>query len=181
MAAVATPAKAQFGGAVLGGAYVPASDFYRLRQAGEELRIQREATVALGANLEYAPFRLSLAYATGATLSEEGVQGAADLGDGTVLAAAVGVALRPLPRLLAQPYVIGGVGLKRETFSFDEVGAGSPLPRDQSEVALQIGIGADLMLGGVGLVLEITDYISRSNGSLGQHDAFVMLGARFRL
>jgi hypothetical protein len=61
MAAVATPAKAQFGGAVLGGAYVPASDFYRLRQAGEELRIQREATVALGANLEYAPFRLSLA------------------------------------------------------------------------------------------------------------------------
>jgi hypothetical protein len=181
-AAAAGSAAAQFNVTLLGGAYVPASDFYELRTAAEDMRVEREAALALGANVDFAPFRISVAYATGASLSEAGVQNGGDLGDGSVLAAAAAFVLRPLPRVLAQPYLLAGLGLKRERFSFHEDAlAGNPLPRSQSDVAAQIGIGADLMLGGFGIVAEITDYISRQGGSFGQHDAFVMVGVRLRL
>lgn len=55
------------------------------------------------------------------------------------------------------------------------------MPRDRSDVAIQVGVGADLMLGGFGVVLEITDHISRQSGGFGRHDAFAMVGLRIGL
>jgi hypothetical protein len=182
LAAAPRAAAAQFGVTLLGGAYVPASDFYELRGAADDLRVERAATLGLGANVDFAPFRLSVAYATGATLNEAGVQNGRDAGDGSVLAAAASFVLRPLPRVLAQPYLLAGLGLKREHFSFrDDVTAGNPLPRSQSDVAVQIGLGADLMLGGFGVVIEVTDYISRRDSGFGSHDAFALIGLRLQL
>lgn len=175
-------ADAQVGVSVLAGAYVPGNDFQELRDAADEQRVARSSTLGLGVNLDLGPLRLSGAYATGARLTEDGVQNGSEIGDGSVLGAAVAYVLRPIPRLLViQPYLLGGIGLKREQFSFDEGVSGNPLSRSQSDVAAQIGVGADLRLGGIGVVAEITDYITRRDGSFGQHDAFVLIGVRIGL
>jgi hypothetical protein len=91
--------------------------------------------------------------------------------------------VRPLPRLLVQPYLLGGVGLKRQDFSFTDDGLGeNPLPSDRTDLALHVGIGADLMLGGVGIMAEVTDYVTRTEEkTFGQHDAFAFVGLRIRL
>jgi hypothetical protein len=161
---------------------VPGSDFYSLRDEADARRIERSSTLGLGVNLDIGALRIGAVYATGATLNEEGVDNGDDIGDGTVLGAAAALVFRPMPRLVAvQPYLLGGLGLKREHFSFDDDASGNPFSRSQSDLGLQIGIGADLMLGGVGIVAEITDYITLRDGSLGQHDAFVLLGLRIGL
>jgi hypothetical protein len=176
LAAAAGPAGAQTL-SVVAGAYVPASDFYEIRQGAQTVAAAREAALAVGVNLERGLLRASLAWATGATLTEEGVENGADIGDGSVLAGTLGVVVRPVPRIVVQPYALAGVGAKRQTFSLADVGA-----RSATDLTLQIGIGADLVLGPLGLVLEVTDYISRRPESGGgQHDAFVLAGIRFRL
>jgi hypothetical protein len=181
LVALPSAARAQLGVTLLGGAYVPASDFYDLRAAAEQTRVSREATLGLGANIDLPLVRLSLAYATGATLTEAGVQSQREIGEGSVLAGAVDVLLRPLPRVIAQPYVIAGLGLKREQFSFRDGFNGNPLPRSQSDVALHIGLGADIVFGGLGLVVEISDFVSRRERDFGAHDAFALVGVRLRL
>jgi hypothetical protein len=37
------------------------------------------------------------------------------------------------------------------------------------------------MLGGFGIMAEVTDYITRSEGGFGQHDAFAFVGLRVRV
>jgi hypothetical protein len=173
----AAPAGAQTRFTLLGGAYIPATDFYEIRDGARTVGAAREAALGLGLNIEMGMFRASLAYATGATLTDGGVQDGADLGDGTVLAGALGGVLRPIPRILVQPYLVGGVGAKRQGFSFEDATSAS-----STDLALHFGIGADLMLGGLGAVLEVTDFVSRRPDSGGgQHDAFVMVGVRLRL
>lgn len=182
-AAIAAPsaASAQVTITPAAGAFIPASDLASLREGADRARIERAGTLGLGLNLELGWLRGSVAYATGATLSESGVDGRENIGDGSLLAAAVDVVLRPLPRVLVQPYVLGGAGLKREDYSFRDAAIENPLPADRSEFALHVGAGADLMLGGFGVMVEITDFISRKpDGGFGQHDAFAMLGVRIR-
>src|SRR5690606_12143775 len=131
----------------------------------EQARLDRSGTFGLGLNVELGWLRGSVAYATGASISEEGVDGG-DIGDGSVLAVAADVVVRPLPRLLVQPYLLGGVGLKRQDFSYDDEGLGTnPLPSDKTDFALHAGIGADVMLGRIGIMAEITDYITRNEDS----------------
>jgi hypothetical protein len=77
--------------------------------------------------------------------------------------------LRPIPRLLIQPYAIGGVGGRRLSVTEgDGDGVAS------WNATAQVGIGADLRLGGVTLGAEVVDYMSSPSGGL-QHDAFVFL------
>lgn len=162
------------------GVFFPASDLEGVRSGAEQVRIEREGTLGLGLNVELGWLRGSIAYASGATISERGTEGRT--GDGSVLAVAADLVVRPLPRLLVQPYLLGGLGLKRQDFSFDDDGISSnPLPSDRSDVALHAGVGADVMLGGFGIMAEVTDYITHESGSFGQHDVFAMVGLRFRL
>lgn len=163
------------------GAYIPASDLKDLREGANERRLEREGTFGLGLNLEAGWLRGSLAYASGATISSDGVEG--DIGDGSVLAVAADLVVRPLPRVLVQPYLLGGLGLKRTDYSYDDEGLGTnPLPEDKRDVALHVGIGADLMFGGIGIMAEVTDYITKKDdGGFGQHDAFAFVGLKFRL
>jgi hypothetical protein len=165
------------------GAFIPASDLRDLKDQAEQTRLERSGTLGLGLNVELGWLRGSLAYATGATISERGVSGTDEVGDGSVLAVAADVLVRPLPRLLVQPYLLGGVGLKRQDFSFTDDGLGeNPLPSDRTDLALHVGIGADLMLGGVGIMAEVTDYVTRTEEkTFGQHDAFAFVGLRIRL
>jgi opacity protein-like surface antigen len=163
------------------GVFIPASDLEGVRAGAQETNLSRSGTMALGFNLDMGWLRGSLAYASGASISREGTQG--DVGDGSVLAAAADLVLRPLPRLLVQPYVLGGVGIKRLDYSFRDDGlGGNPFAEDRSDLALHVGVGADLMLGGFGIMAEITDYIGKNeDDKWGQHDAFLMVGLRVRL
>jgi hypothetical protein len=164
------------------GAYIPASDLQDLRDEAAQRRLTRQSTAGFGLNVEAGWLRGSVAYASGARITERGVQDRDRIGDGSVLAVAADAVLRPLPRLLVQPYVLAGAGLKRQDYSWSGEGLSSPLPADRREVALHIGIGGDVMLGGVGIMAEITDYITRhDDGGFGQHDAFAFVGLRFRL
>lgn len=165
------------------GVFIPASDLEDLQGQAEQTAFERSGTLGLGLNVEFGWLRGSIAYASGATISEEGVDGEDEIGDGSVLAAAADIIVRPLPRVLVQPYLLGGVGLKRQDYSYDEDGVGAnPLPADKSDFALHFGVGADLMLGRFGIMAEITDYVSKNEeDSFGQHDAFGMVGLRIRL
>jgi hypothetical protein len=183
LALTAAPAAAQIYITPAAGVFIPASDLEDLEGQAEATRLSRSGTLGLGINLELGWLRGSVAYATGATISEEGVTGEDDIGDGSVLAVAADLIVRPLPRLLVQPYLLGGVGLKRQDFSYNDDGVGTnPLPSDLTDFALHAGLGADVMLGRFGIMAEITDYITRNEDStFGQHDAFAMVGLRVRL
>lgn len=183
LALTAAPAAAQIYITPAAGVFIPASDLEDLEGQAEATRLSRSGTLGLGLNLELGWLRGSVAYATGATISEEGVTDDDDIGDGSVLAVAADLIVRPLPRLLVQPYLLGGVGLKRQDFSYDDDGVGTnPLPSDLTDFALHAGLGADVMLGRFGIMAEITDYITRNEDStFGQHDAFAMVGLRVRL
>jgi hypothetical protein len=165
------------------GAYVPASDFYELRDEADVLRVEREATLALGLNVELGWVRGSVAYASGARLTEDGVEGSEQIGEGSLLLAAADVVLRPIPRLaFVQPYLLGGVGLKNSSYDLEQDGVGAAFPDGDTDTALHIGVGMDLMLGGIGLVAEVTDFISQdADDDWSAHDAFAMLGVKLRL
>jgi hypothetical protein len=167
----------------MAGAYIPASDVYELREQAETVRVEKEATLGLGMALELGSFRAMLAYATGATVNGRGVdQDAGELGDGSVLVATGSIVLRPIPRiLLLRPYLLAGGGLKWASYSFDGAGGGPSLDAEQTDPAAHIGLGTDLMLGPVGLVMEVNDFITVADGDFGPHDAFVLVGIRLAL
>ena len=164
------------------GAFVPASDLRELGEAAEQRSLDRSGTLGLGVNVDAGWLRGSIAYATGATLTDRGITGRGDIGDGSVLALAADFVWRPLPRILVQPYLLGGGGLKRQEYSYDDAGFADVFPADRTDFTLHFGVGADIWLGGIGVMAEITDFLSRrSDDSFGQHDAFIMAGLRFRV
>lgn len=161
------------------GVYIPGDSFDALEQGGQEVRVKKEGSLALGLNLDLGILRGSLAYASAATLSESGTTG--EIGDGKILAVAADLVLRPLPRILVQPYLLVGAGLRRADYSYDDEGFDA-FPKDDSEFAAHVGVGADLMLGPVGVSAELTDFISKDeNDDWKRHDAFGFVGLKLRL
>jgi hypothetical protein len=84
---------------------------------------------------------------------------------------------RPLPRIVVlQPYFLAGAGVKR--YSFERM-AGA---EDKSNFTGHIGAGADMKLGPIGILGEISDYISSYESGLGdkklQNDVFITVGFR---
>lgn len=169
---------------VNGGAYRQASDFVTLKSGAEEIDLDAGTTFSLGANLELGPLRATAAYVSGATLTRHGVSGKDKIGEGTLLAAAADIVLRPIPRLLGlQPYLLGGVGLKRNSYNFEDQG----LPVDfkdyksKSDFSLHWGVGADFMFGRIGVMAEVNDFVTYTDKKFGTHDAFGVIGLRLRL
>lgn len=185
---VAAPAQAQGRLTVtpLVGGYIPGNDIQEIADGAEQVSIDKKATLGLGLNVELGWLRGSVAYASGAKISaEEGESPElnGEIGEGSVLAAAVDVVVRPIPRLIVvQPYLLGGLGLKRTDYDWETEGVADAFPEDQSDFTLHVGVGADIMLGPVGLVVEVTDFISKQgDDDFGRHDAFGMLGVKFAL
>jgi len=80
--------------------------------------------------------------------------------------------LRPFPRIIVQPYVVGGVGLRKISYE----GSGSVSVDESWKSAVPLGIGADIQLGNNGLILgaEMVDYLSNFGGESDmRHDAFL--------
>lgn len=161
------------------GAFHPSSNLEDLHEGGFDNLVQDNA-LALGVNVEAAFLRASVVYATKATISEDGVEGGGDIGDGSLLAVTGDFVFRPIPRIAGlQPYALGGVGIKHDNYSFTN--DDFPGIDDESNFAWHIGLGADLMRGNIGIMAEVSDFItSTSETTLGRHDTFAMVGLRLR-
>ena len=163
------------------GAYLSGGSFHDLQTQAGRLELERGSTLGLGLNIGLGMFRGSIAYETGATISQNGVSGG-KVGDGDVLVGAADIVMRPLPRIIFfQPYALGGLGYKKESYSFDEQGF-DELGDSENEFVVHLGLGMDISLGKLSLVAEITDFIGRDNNDDWKvHDAFGMVGLKFNL
>lgn len=159
------------------GGYIPASDVNQVTGSAQNIAKTRDGTLALGLNLDLASaFRISALYASGTTLKNANKQ---DIGKGNVGAAAADLVIRPLPRILVQPYIVAGAGEK--FYKYDQ-SATLASGGDKQSFALHGGLGADLMLGPVGAVAELTDFVSKgADNKWNVHDAFLMVGVKLRL
>jgi len=158
------------------GGYVPAGDWVELRAGAENVANRREGTRSLGLNVEFGYFRGSVAYASGMNIKNSSRQ---EIGTGSVLGYAGDFVVRPVMRMLVQPYIVGGVGQK--LYRFDQASIEPPDFKSR-QFAFHGGIGADVMLGSIGIAAEVTDFLSkgeRQNWNV--HDAFAMVGLRVRL
>lgn len=164
------------------GAYTQASSFQELRGNAESIRVKRKSDLALGAAVGLGPLRGSVAYVTGATLSQKGVTGGDEIGEGKMLTGAVDAVVRPIPRIAGlQPYLLGGIGLKQADYNFDDARF-SGFDTSESDAAFHLGVGADWMFGPVGVMAEISDFISGGDGDAStQHDAYGLVGLRVKL
>jgi len=175
LAAVAAPVRAQIAITPMLGGYVPASDVKQVQGSATSIAKTREGTLALGVNLDLGALRGSVAYASGTTIKNASRQ---DIGKGSVLAAAADLVIRPLPRLLVQPYLVAGAGEKFYKFNQSTTLTNG----DDRNFALHGGVGADINVGTVGVMAELTDFVSKSADSKWNiHDAFLMVGLRLHL
>lgn len=178
VAVVAVPiAHAQVSITPLIGGYVPASNVNQVQGDAINVAKTRDGTLSLGGNVDFGMFRATVAYASGTTIKNANKD---DIGKGSVLATTADVVIRPLPRILVQPYLVAGAGEK--FYKYDQ----SPTllsGGNRNTFALHGGLGADVMLGSVGVAAELTDFLSRSpaDNKWNVHDAFLMAGLKFRL
>jgi hypothetical protein len=171
-AIIAAPVSARAQLSILAGGYVPGSDVHSVTSGAQTLAEQRKGTLSLGANIDLGIFRVSGAYASGTTIQNANRQ---DVGKGNLLGVAGDLVIRPFPRLLVQPYVLVGAGEK--FYKYDNTNfSNDPTRRAFTGHA---GIGADLKLGGLGVVAELTDFVSKDAADKWNvHDAFLMVGLK---
>ncbi len=176
------------------GVYTQANSLDQLRAQADTLSIKRQSALALGANVELGFLRLGLNYVSGATIKCEqasncgSIQNGGSLGKGKILMGSADAVLRPIPRIVIfQPYAIAGIGFKN--FDYDtntNFSTAFGNVKSNSTAAFHAGLGADLMFGGVGVMAEVTDYISQGQAGISgnkqlQHDAYGVVGLRLKL
>jgi opacity protein-like surface antigen len=170
------------------GGYTQANSLDQLRTNADNISIKRQTALTLGGNLELGFLRASVNYVSGATVQQKsGVNFSTtgDIGKGKILMGAVDAVIRPIPRIVVfQPYALAGIGFKK--FDYDISSTSLQSVKNNSTAAFHAGLGADLMFAGVGVLAEVTDYISKgledaSGKKQLQHDAYGMVGLRLRL
>jgi hypothetical protein len=161
------------------GAAFPGRSIHEVSDAVGRGDLRRENSLGLGLNAEFGLFRATLAYATGATISERGVGNGREVADGTVLALAGDVVLRPLPRVLVQPYGLGGLGFKRQAYSFRDDAFRDVLD-GRSDFIGHFGLGADAALGPLGIFAEYSNFVTFRSGAFGRNDSFLLAGLQLR-
>ena len=174
--ATASTLSAQISVTPMIGGYVPATDVNQIGGSAENIAKTREGTLSLGLNVGLGPLRGTLAYASGTTIKNASSQ---NIGKGNVLAAAADLVIRPLPRILVQPYLLAGAGKK---FYRYDASAALRSGVDKKAFALHGGVGADLSLGKLGVVAELTDFLSKgAEDKWNAHDAFLMFSVKVPL
>lgn len=165
------------------GLYAPLSDLPTTPTAADVPSLDATLTYGAAAELKLpmVPFdlRASGEMTSGSKLSATGID---DTSEQTLLALYGTLVFRPLPKMvILQPYLMGGVGYKK--YSYDVTGVNAADFQDTSQLAYQAGLGIDLFLGPLNLVVELNDYISQYEFDTGesqlQHDLFASAGLRF--
>jgi hypothetical protein len=176
LAAIAGSSAAQVSITPMIGGYIPASDVNQVKGDATDIAKTREGTLALGVNLDVGALRGTVMYASGTTIKNSNKE---DIGKGSVLAAGADLVIRPLPRILVQPYLL--VGGAEKFYRYDKNSILEDAGNDQ-DFAFHGGIGADLMLGNIGVAAELSDFLSRgADDKWNVHDAFLMVGLKLRL
>ncbi|HTE46765.1 MAG TPA: hypothetical protein VK636_16045 [Gemmatimonadaceae bacterium] len=176
LAAMASPLHAQISITPMLGGYIPASDIHQVSGNAQNIAKTREGTLSLGANIDFGMLRASGAYASGTTIKNANKQ---DIGKGSVGALAADLVIRPLPRILVQPYLLAGAG---EKFYHYDQSTTLLSGGNTNNFAFHGGLGADMMLGSVGVAAELTDFLSKGvDDKWNVHDAFLMVGLKLRL
>lgn len=178
---VATPAAAQVPGlnvvvAPRIGVYAPLGSL--METGTSEIKIKGGLGLGLSVELDLplspVNVRANFDGALGRDVEEDGVK----IGDVDIVNLTGDLVLRPFPRVVAQPYLLAGAGIKRYSSGF---GAGDD---SSSDFTGHVGAGIDAKLGPLGLLVEVSDYISsfKPNGdSKLQNDVFIMAGLRIGL
>lgn len=158
------------------GGYIPASDIHQVQSSAQNVAKTRDGTLSLGANVDIGPLRGTLAYASGTTIKNASKE---EIGKGSVLATTADLVIRPLPRILVQPYLVAGAGEK--FYRYDQ-NASLLSGGNTHSFSWHGGIGADVMLGSIGVAGELTDFVSKgADDKWNVHDAFLMVGLKLRL
>jgi hypothetical protein len=178
----ATPAAAQVPGVNVAiapriGVYAPLGNL--METSTSEFKIKSGLGLGLSVELDLplSPInvRANLDATVGRDVEEDGVK----VGDVDVVNLTGDLVFRPIPRVVAQPYLLAGAGIKRYSSGF---GAGDG--NSTSDFTGHVGAGIDGKLGPLGFMAEVSDYISSfsSNGdSKLQNDMFIMAGLRIGL
>ncbi|MEX2528884.1 MAG: hypothetical protein WEA09_14730 [Gemmatimonadota bacterium] len=169
------------------GAYLPVTDMGEFRASTSEERREfgrRNSSLAYGASLEFSPPLSPFGIRTTWLYGSDGSVPLKDVGcDGpcprsTLLTGSLEAVVRAgLP--LVQPHLSLGVALKRYGFEFEQ---GFPrVIEDQDQWGMQVGVGATVSVLGMGVALELSDFIGGLEGADGssggrQHDMFLTLG-----
>ncbi len=166
-----------------GGAYLPGVSGLGDVTAGvDSLLGGSEMTFVAGATLQFgspdgpANFRLSAVSTTEAVVTRETLptEGASTQ---DFLAVTGDLVLRPIPRFLIQPYIVGGAGGHRS--SPWTSGSGEGDASDSWRLVGKVGGGVDLRLGTRGVVIsaEVVDYLSDFGGEGDlSHDGMALVG-----
>lgn len=155
------------------GLYAPTSDLGEVTGDGFEGVVdfgKTKSTLAFGLAGEVGSqggglgLRANLGYATASDVPVSWAGCETCSARSTMFVGTAAASLRPIPRIVGlQPYFLLGAGIKRYAFDredFEEEGFDGLL-NDQTKGTLQLGLGADFSLGGIGLFAELSDYISR--------------------
>lgn len=138
----------------------------------EESVLTWGGSLAFGSRDGPVNLRLTAARTAGSLASTEDTDGSSpQAARERILALTGDLVVRPVPRLLLQPYVIGGMGTRRLSVSTEE--------DPNWDLAAQVGLGVDVRLDDVTLGLEFVDYMTGLPGTDGdlQHDTFIFLHA----
>jgi hypothetical protein len=175
---------------VAAGGYLPAGRIRELATARnfpvfaeDSAEYRRERTFAIAVNADLHLFRLTAAYAVNAEVNTRGFPEQDDIGSSSVLVVAGDVVMRSLPTVgVVQPYVIGGIGVKHQTFSLGRNVITYHELSTQNDVALHAGIGIELRIGQLRFIAEASDFLSQDNKVHWKtHDVFAMAGLRFEV
>lgn len=188
----AAPAAAQLRIIPQVGLYTPFTELPSPRAGVDELK--KKSTLAFGAALELGQpdkvsFRVNVLHATDSEIPVVDVGCQSDCARSTVSTATATLALRPLPNLiLVQPYLLAGGGVKRYDFTKDDLqdeGLRAVL-NDQNQLTGHLGLGAQVNLGVMRVVGEISDLLSgydtaddTGESDQLQHDVFFTVGLVF--
>jgi hypothetical protein len=160
----------------MAGGYIAASDVNQVSSGAQTLVRSRDGTLSLGAAIDFGMLRGTLAYASGTTIKNASSQ---ELGKGSMYATTADLVIRPLPRVFVQPYLVAGAGEK--FYRYDE-SASVFTGGNTKAFGLHGGLGADVMMGSVGVAGELTDFVSKgADDKWNVHDAFLMVGLKLRL
>ncbi len=174
--AIAPVAASQVTITPLAGGYIAASGVNQVSSGAQNLARTRDGTLSLGADIDFGVLRGSFAYASGTTIKDASTQA---IGKGSMYATTADLVLRPLPRIFVQPYLVAGAGEK--FYRYDQ-SASVFTGGDTKAFGLHGGLGADVMVGSIGVAGELTDFVSKGTSDKWDvHDAFLMVGLKLRL
>jgi hypothetical protein len=143
---------------------------------------KRESSLAFGVAVELASLRVGVLHATEGEIPIDGV-GCTDCARSTLTTATASLVIRPLPEIaLVRPFVLLGGGVKRYGFTADDLddeGVEAVLS-DENDLTGHLGLGAELGLGGLSVLVEVQDLVSRFDAegvdARFQHDLFFTIG-----